>query len=74
MRYGEVGGSMKMLQLKFSNSHRLTKLKVTQQDWIDMNNRFESDLSQEEKLNFQHDFVLTLHEPWREVDAELIFS
>ena len=46
---------------------------VTQQDWIDMNSRFEGGLSQEEKLNFQHDRVLTLHEPWREVDVELIF-
>ena len=50
---------------------RLLRLRtgdVTQQDWIEINNRLEGNLYQEEKLNIQRDRVLTLHETWREVD------
>ena len=43
---------------------------VTQQDWLDINSRFEKNLSQNEKKNFQHDRVITLHETWREVNKE----
>ena len=43
---------------------------VTQQDWIDINARYENDLPPEEKKDFEHDQVITLHETWAEVRKE----
>ena len=49
---------------------RIRSGSVTQQDWIDVNNRWEQNLKPDEKPNFQHDQVITLHETWREVNKE----
>jgi hypothetical protein len=41
---------------------------ITQQDWADINKRYEGDLSVREKHNFSHGQVMTLMETWNEVN------
>ena len=43
---------------------------VTQQDWLDINARYEKELPQREQELFDHDDVLTLHETWKEVNEQ----
>ena len=43
---------------------------VNQQDWLDINSRYEENLTDEQKLEFQHEKVITLHETWVEVRKE----
>ena len=49
---------------------RIRRGEIIQNDWMDMNARFEGDLSNVEKANFEHDKVITLCETWSEVDIE----
>ena len=39
-------------------------------NWIDINNRYEKDLSSDENNNFNHDSVITLMETWAEVNEQ----
>ena len=56
-------------QLSFLNLLlRVRNGTITQQDWIDINNRCEKDLSSDENNNFNHDSVITLMETWAEVN------
>ena len=58
-------------QLSFLNLLlRVRNGTITQQDWIDLNNRCEKALSSDEKNNFNHDRVITLMETWAEVNEE----
>ena len=43
---------------------------VNQKDWIDINNRYEKDLSTNDKRSFEHGQVMTLYETWAEVRKE----
>ena len=43
---------------------------ITQQDWLQINNRYEKDLQKDEQKNFSHSKVLTLMETWNEVNEE----
>ena len=43
---------------------------ITQNDWLDINARYEKDLAQDEQTNFSHNKVLTLMETWNEVNEE----
>ena len=57
-------------QLSFLNLLlRVRNGTITQQDWIDINNRCEKDLSSDENNNFNHDSV-TLMETWAEVNEQ----
>ena len=50
---------------------RIRSGSITQQDWIDINSRYEGNLSVEEKMKFQNQqLTITLHETWAEVNKE----
>ncbi|XP_057310732.1 uncharacterized protein LOC130648690 [Hydractinia symbiolongicarpus] len=49
---------------------RIRNGSITQQDWQDINSRYEDALPQTEKCNFSHGRVLTLMETWNEVNEE----
>lgn len=43
---------------------------ATEEDWMNINNRSEEELSEEEQKNFCHDKVITIMETWIEVNEE----
>ena len=49
---------------------RIRNGSITQNDWQDINNRYEGALPTAEQNNFSHNRVLTLMETWSEVNAE----
>ncbi|XP_057290792.1 uncharacterized protein LOC130613469 [Hydractinia symbiolongicarpus] len=49
---------------------RIRNGSITQQDWQDINSRYENALPHTEKCNFLHGCVLTLMETWNEVNEE----
>ena len=57
-------------QLSFLLLLRVRNGTITQQDWIDINNRCEKDLSSDENNNFNHYDVITLKETWAEVNEQ----
>ena len=49
---------------------RIRRGEITQQDWLLMNSRYEGALTSTEKMNFEHDRVITLCETWKDVNVE----
>ena len=43
---------------------------ITQQNWLDINARYEQELPSLDRQKFNHNKVLTLMESWAEVNAE----
>ena len=49
---------------------RIRSGNITQQDWLDINGKYEKNMTEEQKADFQNGRVITLNETWQEVFDE----